>query len=47
MIIGEAESISPLEQLTMNIAVRKEDIYSSEVTHMELQPENILSIIAG
>jgi len=43
--VGGTEWIGPLEQLNMSIACQEEDI-RSDTTHQELDPVNILSIIA-
>ena len=43
--VGGTEWIGPLEQLNMSIACQEEDI-RSDTTHQELDPINIMSIIA-
>jgi DNA-directed RNA polymerase I subunit RPA2 len=43
--VGGVEWIGPLEQLNLSIACQEEDI-RSDTTHQELDPVNILSIIA-
>ena len=44
--VGGVELIGPLEQVNMSIACLEEDI-RSDTTHMEIDPVNILSIIAS
>ena len=43
--VGGTEWIGPLEQLNMSIACQEEDI-RSDTTHQELDPINMLSMIA-
>ena len=44
--VGGTEWIGPLEQVTMSIACLEEDI-RSDTTHQELDPINVLSMIAS
>ena len=44
---GRAEMIGPMEQAFMDIACLKEDIREGITTHQELDPTNMLSLIAN
>jgi len=44
---GKTEMIGPMEQPFMDIACLKEDIREGITTHMELDPTNMLSLIAS
>jgi DNA-directed RNA polymerase I subunit RPA2 len=44
--VGGTEWIGPLEQVNMSIACLEEDI-RSDTTHQEIDPINILSMIAS
>ena len=44
--LGGIEFIGPLEQVNMSIACLKEDL-RTDTTHQEIDPINILSIIAS
>ncbi|KAF8341495.1 beta and beta-prime subunits of DNA dependent RNA-polymerase [Cantharellus anzutake] len=47
LLNGEEDSIGPFEQVYMDIAVKPEEIEKGVTTHVELNPTNFLSVIAG
>lgn len=46
LVVGGIEWIGPLEQVNLSIATLEEDI-RSDTTHQELDPLNMLSVIAS